>query len=289
MVRSDREVLAALRQAQLDIARALRAIQFDNSTSAVVRRAQLSLAKRNIQARMSQLFLQIGDITRARRLDAANRLISLAQTQDAFLFAAAALPGGLEAAKSFADSMRATAESGLDRLDARLTGRSYTPLSQRVYKSSTIVNSQLDRLVNSALAQALSAKEFATLISGFVNPNTPGGVRYAALRLSRTEINNSAHAVAVAQVQDRPWVDSMSWHLSGSHPHPDVCDSIAGGGPKRNGVYPKGEVPAKPHPQCFCFVVAELPSDEDFTDALLSGAYDGWLRRFGPSGTTTVG
>jgi hypothetical protein len=280
MARSDREVLAALRQAQLDISRTLRALQFDNSTSAVIRRAQLSLAKRNIQSRMSQLWTQVGDITKARRLDAANRQIDLGKQMDAFLFAGKNIPGGAEAIEGFAESMRATAESGLDRLNQRMTGGSYTPLSDRVYKSSTAINGQLDRLVSSALAQALSAKQFADSIRDFVNPATPGGVRYAAMRLSRTEINNSAHAVAIAQVQDRPWVESMAWHLSGSHPRTDICNSIASGGPKRDGVYPKDAVPAKPHPQCFCYVVAVLPSDEDFTDALLAGDYDSWVDRY---------
>ncbi len=288
MVRSDRDVLAALRQAQLDVGRALRAIEFSGSASDTVRRAQLTLAKRAIQARMSELWKRIGEITKARRLDAANRLIDVNSALDAFVLGRGGIKNADDVARNFAESMRATAESGLDRMQARVAGDSYTPLSERVYRSSTAINGQLGRLVSSALAQALSAKQFATLVRDFVNPSTPGGVQYAALRLSRTEINNAAHAVAIQQVQDHPWVDSMKWHLSGSHPRPDVCNSLASGGLKGDGVYAKDSVPAKPHPQCFCFVVPELPSEEDFADALLAGKYDGYLQRYSNSDTRRI-
>lgn len=289
MVRSDREVLAALAQAQRDINRTLRALDGKTTISAQVRRAQLTLAKRNIQAKMSTLWTQVGDITKARRLDAANRIINVQQQLDTFMLTRAGLADGADIAANFADSMRATAESGLDRMAARLNGDSYVPLSDRVYNSSTRINSQLDRLVNSALAQALSAKEFATLLSPFINPNTPGGLRYASMRLARTEINNSAHAMAIATVQDHPWVESMRWHLSGSHPHSDICDQYAKGGPKNDGLYPKASVPAKPHPQCFCYVTPEVPDEEDFTDALLAGHYDQFLERYRSTETRVIG
>lgn len=288
MVRSDREVLAALRRAQLDIGRQLRAIEFSSNLSANVRRAQLTLAKRNIQARMSTLWRQVGDITKARRLEAANRLIDVQKQMDVFLLGRAGLADAEAIGEHFAESMKATAESGLDRFEARVTGGSYTPLSDRVYNSGVGLNSQVDRLVNSALAQALSAKEFATLVRDFVNPATPGGVRYASLRLSRTEINNAAHAVAIEQVQDHPWVESMQWHLSGSHPRIDICNSLASGGLKGDGVYPKGAVPAKPHPQCFCFVVPVLPTDEEFLDNLLAGHYDSYVDKYRAPGRATI-
>lgn len=280
MVRSDRDVIAALKQAQLDINRTLQRLEFDSRSSATVRRAQLTLAKRNIQARMAVLWRQVGDVTQARRLEAANRLIDVQKQLDVFTLKRAGYGFADEFGEKFAEAMQLTAESGLDRLNARVQGSSYTPLSERVYRSSVGLNGQVDRLVNSALASALSAREFATLVKDFINPSTPGGVRYAALRLSRTEINNSAHAIAIHQVQDKPWVESMRWKLSGSHPRTDICNTYASGGPKSNGLYPKGSVPAKPHPQCFCFVVAELPDEAEFEDALLGGKYDAYLEKY---------
>lgn len=275
MVRSDRDVIAALKQAQLDINRTLQRLEFDSRSSATVRRAQLTLAKRNIQARMAVLWRQIGDVTQARRLEAANRLIDVQKQLDVFTLKRAGYGFADEFGEKFAEAMQLTAESGLDRLNARVQGSSYTPLSERVYRSSVGLNGQVDRLVNSALASALSAREFATLVKDFINPSTPGGVRYAALRLSRTEINNSAHAIAIHQVQDKPWVESMRWKLSGSHPRTDICNTYAS-----VGLYPKGSVPAKPHPQCFCFVVAELPDEAEFEDALLGGKYDAYLEKY---------
>lgn len=280
IARSDRDVLLALRQAQQDIGRTLRALDGRPGLSAQVRRAQLQLAKRNIQARMATLWRQLGDITAARQLEAVNKLIDLQKQLDVFALAAAGVSDAVALGEAFAESMAATAESGLDRMIARTNGQSYTPLSDRVYKSTTTLNGQIDRLVNSALAQGLSAVQFAAQVRDFVNPATPGGVRYASMRLARTEINNAAHAIAIEQVKDHPWVESMKWHLSGSHPKVDVCNSIASGGPKGDGVYPKGAVPAKPHPLCFCFVTPNMPSDEDFIDNLLAGHYDSYVDRY---------
>jgi hypothetical protein len=280
MVRSDKDVLTALKHAQLDINRMLQILEFDSRSSATVRRAQLMLAKRNIQARMAVLWRQIGDVTQARRLEAANRLIDVQKQLDVFTLARAGYQFADDFGEKFAEAMQLTAESGLDRLQARLQGDSFKPLSQRVYNSSVNLNGQVDRIVNSALASALSAREFAAVIKDFINPATPGGVRYAALRLSRTEINNSAHAIAVHQVQDKPWVEFMRWHLSGSHPRTDICNAYASGGPKNDGLFPKGDVPAKPHPQCLCFVTAELPDEAEFEDALLGGKYDAYLEKY---------
>jgi hypothetical protein len=280
MVKGDRQTLAALRHAQLEVSRQLNALSFSNKTSASPRRAQLEFAKRNIQRSMAELYRKLGDITRARRLEAASRLIDVQAQLDVFLLSRAGYGFADEFGQSFATSMKLTAESGLDRMNQRVTGGSYNTLSERVYRSSTVVGAQVDKLVNSALAQALSAKEFASSVREFINPSTPGGARYASLRLARTEINNAAHALAVFQVQEKPWVTGLRWQLSGSHPRTDICNTIASGGPKGDGVYPKSGTPAKPHPQCFCYVTPEVQNEEDFLNSLVGGEYDDYLGRF---------
>ena len=110
------------------------------------------------------------------------------------------------------------------------------------------------------------------------------------MRLARSEINNAFHAVAVQQAQDKPWVHAMQWHLSRSHPKPDLCDEYA----KENkfdlgaGIFRKADIPRKPHPHCFCYVTPVQLDEEDFLDQLTSGSFDRYLEeqramRVGPA------
>jgi len=164
------------------------------------------------------------------------------------------------------ESRRAAAgiRTYMDRL-----GGSYVPLSDSVYNSKAWVNNQINKRVDVALVRGLSAREFAGSVVDLVNPNTPGGARYAANRLARTEINNAFHVGSVRAMNESGVVELVDWKLSGSHPKPDQCNEYAGDGP-----YEVNRVPSKPHPQCFCFIVPNLPSPEEFRANLLSGRYD---------------
>lgn len=277
----DREVLAILQQSRRDINRMLREIESRPGIGAAVRREQLIMVRRNLLREQAGLWRRLGNVIGARRLEAAANAIQLGQKIDTVLLETfGGLKDGAKIAKAIADAERDTAERALDRMIARVQGDSYVSLSDRVYNSSVAFGQTIDRRVNSALTRGLSAREFAREMRDFINPNTPGGLRYAAMRLARTEINNSAHAVAITAQQDKPWVNAMRWRLSSSHPKPDTCDQHAKGGPKGNGIYPKGDVPKKPHPQCFCYVTPETPTDEEFLNALVGGKYDAYLSRY---------
>lgn len=280
MQAADKDVLAALKKAQADINKMLKELVGRPSIGAQIRREQLLLAKRNIQREMAELWRKVGDITAARRLEAAARLLDVNKSLDTFKMLAAGVPGGPEVAANIAAAELEAARTGMDRMIARVSGASYTPLATRVYLSTVRINGQVDRAVNSALARGLSAREFARSIQPFISPATSGGVRYAAMRLARTEINNAAHAVAVDAQRDKPWTTGMQWNLSGSHPRPDVCDALAHGGENGDGVYPVAKTPSKPHPQCFCFVTPETVDDDTFLDNLVGGKYNDYLKRY---------
>lgn len=288
----DREVLAILQQSRRDINKMLREIEGRPGVGAAVRREQLILVRRNLLREQAALWRKLGNVIGARRLEAAANAIKLGQMIDNVLLGTfGGLKDGAKIAEAIAGAEMDYAERSLDRMISRVQGDSYVPLSDRVYNSSVSFGQTIDRKINSALTRGLSAREFAREISDFVNPNTPGGLRYAAFRLARTEINNAAHAVTIGAQQDKPWVESMRWRLSSSHPKPDDCDRLAKGGRKGDGVYPKAEVPKKPHPQCFCFATPETPSDEEFLDALVGGNYDAYLSRFnnlGSGGTVII-
>ena len=78
--------------------------------------------------------------------------------------------------------------------------------------------------------------------------------QFQARRIARTETVEAFRAGFRESVASSPAVVGIRWELSRSHPHGDVCDVYAGQDPfgLGPGGYPKGEVPANPHPFCSC-------------------------------------
>lgn len=273
---ADRSLLAALRQALADVERMLR--QIDPNLARVgdlVRIQQLQTVKRNLLNRQGQIFNRMGDIIAERRAQAAEAATVLGSDIDDILFESV---GRGQLAQQLRASLNAGLRQTIDVAIARMTV-SAVPLAQRIYNSNLWANGVLQRRINSALLRGLSAQEFAKEARSWFNPDVPGGTRYAAMRLARTEINNAFHATSVMQAQEKPWIESIKWHLSRSHPKADDCDAIAHGGPKGDGVYPKMEIPRKPHPQCFCYVTPVVPDEDEFLDGLVAGKYDQYLRQ----------
>ena len=162
------------------------------------------------------------------------------------------------------------AASSLETLLARQAS-SKLGLSQQVYKTGLATSAQLDNLINKNLAEGSTWGEFAADVKKFINPNTPGGASYAAARLARTEINNAFHSASIERAKAIGFASGMDWHLSGSHPEGDICDDL-----KDNSPYAFDEVPAKPHPHCFCFVTPNLMTEEEFLTALFDGTLPGF-------------
>lgn len=273
---ADRDILKILQQASRDVNRMLaRLAAQPQGIGNMVREEQLRTVKRNLLREQAAIFDRLGDVVRARRLEAAARAVRLGSAIDTALLEAAGRTGQ-------ARTLRDALVRGLDRtIEVALArmGASALPLSQRIYATRVWMDGRLDRMINSALARGLSAREFAAEAISWFNPNVPGGTRYAALRLARTEINNAFHAISVTNAVDKPWIDAMKWQLSRSHPKPDICDQYARGGRDGNGIYRPQDVPRKPHPHCFCFVTPVSPDEDEFLDSLVSGKYNDYLDR----------
>ena len=181
------------------------------------------------------------------------------------------LLSGVIKPEELADIVAAEAQraaSGVRTMMDRLRA-SQKPLSTNVYNTKRLVEGQVDRAVNVALASGMNAATFAKYMKDYISPAVPGGASYAAKRLARTEINNAYHASSVKRYQESKLVEVVDWHLSGSHPEGDVCDDMKDGGP-----YPVDQVPEKPHPLCFCYTTPSLPSREQFIENLFNGDYD---------------
>ena len=277
---ADRKILRVLEDSLKNINKMLKEMAGRSGIGNAVRVEQLQAVRRQLLRELSEIYKKVGLIVEAGRIDAAAAAIRLNGDITNVLFAGAP-PEYQALVPALRDSIAQTALRTLDAATARmLSPGGPVPLSQRIYRTQAWTNSVLERQINSALARGLSVREFAREVRPFFDPAVPGGVRFASLRLARTEINASYHQIARAQVEDAPWVDGMKWHLSRSHPKADECDDLAkeDGFKLGPGVFPRNQVPNKPHPQCFCFTTPVVQEEDAFLDSLLAGHYDDYIR-----------
>lgn len=155
-------------------------------------------------------------------------------------------------------------------------------LSDRIWRDAVDVRSRVERLLDYHIGQGDSAVEIADLLEDFLTPGakliktrTPYGREgsYAARRLARTEVTAAAGRATIEASTANPFVESVRWSLSMSHPCCDICDDYAKGGPAGDGVYPLSEVPPYPaHPHELCNLQpVPMGSTADLVDQLRAG------------------
>lgn len=241
--------------------------------SASVKSAQLRILIREIGKILNDLFQkELILIKEGQRLSASAAVDAFAETDREFLEAIFANSGDVRA---FIEAQRLQAIGGVNNAISRIT-KSDQPLSSRVYRARSLANRWVANEVNKGILKNDGAKEIATAVRRHIRPNIPGGVSYAAMRLGRTEVNNAFHATSVLLAEDRPWVEGMLWNLSKTHePDPsgkvEICERYSGQD------FAIATVPAKPHPQCRCFVTPQLESYEVFLNHLTAGQYRDWI------------
>lgn len=272
---ADREILAELRNAFRDTTRQLSVLARDGRE---MERARVLAVRKAILEEQAKFYERMGNVVQRRRVEAAARAIQVSGRYDEAVFRRA---GREEDLRALSESLEETEAKAPEALVARLSpGGSRMDLSQRVYRTQAYTKGLLERRINSALTRGLTAQEFAREVRDLINPNTPGGVRFAALRLARSEINNAYHAMAIRAAELKPWVTGMQWHTSDSHSRPDKCDQL-----NKEIFSPPTETPLKPHPQCMCYVTqvigdpdkSDEENDDDFLDDLVSGLFDDFL------------
>lgn len=256
---ADRALNQVLARAARDAQRRVVALELGPpGIGARVRQAQLTGVLRAIRELQEDLWVQgIGPLITSNVRDAQFAAIKAGEVIDSVLFEA--LPA--EQADILRASARRMAESGLVTEANRIA----VELSPRVYRNAQLASGAIEATIRSGIIQGLSARELAGTVRAFIHPSTPGGVSYAASRLARTELNNAFHQRQIATA-NKPWVNGVKWNLSKSHPKADRCDEYAKEdshnlGP---GVFPKTEVPRKPHPHCLCYMTYELQNEDDF-------------------------
>lgn len=98
-----------------------------------------------------------------------------------------------------------------------------------------------------------------------------------AMRLTRTETNMAYRSAEQDRWQRMDFVVGYRVKRSNHHPAPDICDDLSAANDDNDstkGVYPKDFVFKGWHPQCRCFVVPILASNDEFIEmekAILNG------------------
>lgn len=264
-VSADRELNRVLELAARQASRRIRTLRLGDSFSAAVRAAQLDqVLAQIVRAQRDTWVSGVGPIILRSYPKAAAAAAKSFELIEQVLEAVL----GNDAARLIG-SFKQTAKAGLE-LDRVRRARALSP---RVYRNAALASGEIECQIRAGIIQGLSARELAGNVSRFISPNTPGGVAYAAKRLARTELNNAFHESQKIQ-GEAPWVKGMKWNLSNSHPKavPDRCDLLAtqnihGLG---RGMYPAGDLPDKPHPQCLCFTTYSVISETDMLDLLPS-------------------
>lgn len=270
----DRTLETLLKTAAADADSALANLR-DTGTGQAVRQAQLMAAATAIRNALATLWASTEKLISDGRADAGALALKNSADWDEKLLR---LEMTREQFRAMRNSLLSAGQFNVEAALSRLT-TSYRPLSARVWRSAALTDGWLDRTIDSALARGANRDELRKAVKDFVRPDVPGGVAYAAKRLARTEINNAYHAVTIAHNEDKPWNLGMQWSLSRSHPQLDICDEYGrmdshGLGP---GVYPKTDVPAKPHPQCLCVIYPVTMSPDDFVAAYRNGKFSEYI------------
>jgi hypothetical protein len=272
-VQSEHELDGVLRDAMADARRRLTSLAGRSGLGAEVRSAQLRQSISAMRKVQAELWGEAGRVVQSGRVKAA---VAASEAEQAATRALWNLLGG--PIKELEIALQAQAASTVDTLAARAANN--IPLSDQVFKTAAQSSGLVDRAINRSILQGDSWKEMADRVTGLINPNVPGGVSYSAKRLGRTELNNAFHRQQIDEADDSPFVSAVQWHLSGSHRHSDACDTYAhgvhvpGGG---QGVFATGEVPPKPHPQCFCFLTTVHVGEDEFVEGFLNGRYDKYI------------
>jgi hypothetical protein len=134
-------------------------------------------------------------------------------------------------------------------------------LSANIWADNQI--NQIETVLLAGVARGESARDLSLKLEQFVLGGGQGmgdSIRSKAMRLARTEINNSYWEARRMSSELSPVVQGIKWELSARHPEWDVCDYLSkqdlyGLGP---GVYPPELLPPKPHPNCLCYSIDVL-------------------------------
>lgn len=258
---TDAEIKRLLQNATADAASIM-------SSASSLRSAQIQLAKMNVE-----LWANVESAVKVGIGDAVWNAKEMGALFDEKLFEAAGMSSTYWRA-----SMMETAKQGVDSLISRK--QNGITLSSKVYKGEALSKGLVSDAINNGLLLGKSAREIAKDVTKFINPDVPGGVSYAAMRLGRSEVQNAFHTTNLNDYKEKPWIEKVRWFLSGSHSRPDQCNEYASAqnfasGPA--GIYWPDDVPGKPHPNCLCYIEPVMMDLDKYVKQFKQGKFDSYI------------
>lgn len=145
-------------------------------------------------------------------------------------------------------------------------------LSQKLWVQSQALKKEMEQTISTAIERGQSAvvlsKRISKYLSDFPSMKADYAERYgraascldcqyASIRLARTEINMAYRKAEQTRWQQFDFILGYEVKLSKRHPAPDICDDLIG-------RYPKEIVFLGFHPNCMCYVVPIVMSDEEY-------------------------
>lgn len=145
-------------------------------------------------------------------------------------------------------------------------------LSQKLWFQSQALKKEMEQTISTAIDKGQSAvvlsKRISKYLSDFPSMKADYAERYgkavscldcqyASIRLARTEINMAYRKAEQTRWQQFDFILGYEVKLSKRHPAPDICDDLIG-------IYPKDFVFLGWHPNCMCYVVPIVMSDEEY-------------------------
>lgn len=145
-------------------------------------------------------------------------------------------------------------------------------LSQKLWVQSQALKKEMEQTISTAIERGQSAvvlsKRISKYLSDFPSMKADYAERYgraascldcqyASIRLARTEINMAYRKAEQTRWQQFDFILGYEVKLSKRHPAPDICDDLIG-------RYSKEIVFLGWHPNCMCYVVPIVMSDEEY-------------------------
>lgn len=145
-------------------------------------------------------------------------------------------------------------------------------LSQKLWVQSQALKKEMEQTISTAIERGQSAVVLSKRISKYLSdfPSMKADYaekygkavnchdcQYASIRLARTEINMAYRKAEQTRWKQFDFILGYEIKLSKRHPAPDICDDLLG-------IYPKDFVFLGLHPNCMCYVVPIVMSDEEY-------------------------
>ncbi len=167
-------------------------------------------------------------------------------------------------------------------------------LSDRIWEQSQDARESIQNVLQAGIAQGRDVVEVARDLTQYVKdgavtlaedyPNmmarmgtrVPKDLCYESLRLARTEYSMAFQEGMYSRTRTNPAAEGIQWMLSDAHPEMDICDDLAEADLYNMGagVYPVGQEPTHPHPNCLCYTIPVIVSVDEFTAQLQEWVHD---------------